>query len=131
MEKISKSDLMIIIKGAIKMAQQDSQVVDEEEGFIKKLIDIADLDPGEFQDLKAPQEEDIEELCNQLSDDRSKKVFLLTMVAVANVDRDFDASEKKFLDSLSESLQVGKVKLDEQTMQACEEEVFKLMAAHE
>ena len=131
MEKISKPDLKVIIKGAIKMAQQDSQVVDKEEGLIKKLIDIADLDPEEFKDLQAPLEGDIETLCNQLSDDRAKKVFLLTMVAVANVDEDFDASEKDFLDSLSEKLQVGKVKLDEQTMRACEKEVLKIMAEHE
>lgn len=131
MEKISKPDLKIIIKGAIKMAQQDSQVVDKEEGLIKKLIDIADLDPEEFQDLQVPLKEDIEALCNQLTNDRAKKIFLLTMVAVANVDEDFDASEKEFLDALSEKLQVGKVKLDEQTMKACEQEVLKIMAEHE
>ena len=113
------------------MAQQDSQVVVQEEGLIKKLIDIADLDLEEFQDLQAPLEEDIEALCDQLSDDRAKKIFLLTMVAVANVDEDFDASEKDFLDALSEKLQVGRVKLDEQTIQACEKEVLKIMAEHE
>jgi len=113
------------------MAQQDSQVVDKEEGLIKKLIDIADLDPEEFQDLQVPLKEDIEALCNQLTNDRAKKIFLLTMVAVANVDEDFDASEKEFLDALSEKLQVGKVKLDEQTMKACEQEVLKIMAEHE
>ena len=131
MNQISKSALKIIIKGAVKMAQQDSQVVDEEEGLIKKLIDTAEIDSEEFLDLKAPMAEDMEVLCNQLSSDRAKKVFLLTMVAVANVDDDFDSTEREFLDSLSESLQVGKVRLDQQTIEACEKEVIKLLAEHQ
>ena len=112
------------------MAQQDSQVVDAEAGLIQKLIGIAEIAPEEFQDLNIPLEDDIESLCNQLSSDRAKKIFLLTMVAIANVDHNFDPAEQAFLDSLSQHLQVGKVKTDEDTIKACEKEVLSLLAEH-
>lgn len=129
MGSITTSDLHIIIKGAIRMAQQDDKVVSAEEGLIRKLIKAANIESDAFSDLNAPLEEDIASLCQQLSDDRAKKVFLLTLFTVAYADKDFDKSEQELLDDLSIKLGVGKVKMDEHTVEACEKEVMKLMAA--
>lgn len=129
MSSISASDLRIIIKGAIHMAQQDSKIVSAEEGLIRNIIKAGNIDPDEFEDLNTPLDEDISEVCQKLTDDRAKKVFLLTMFSVAYADKDFDKSEQELLDDLSSKLGVGKVKMDEHTMEACEKEVMKLIAA--
>ncbi len=129
MGSISISDLHIIIKGAIHMAQQDDKVVSAEEGLIRNIIEASHVDPDDFSDLNAPLEDDISSLCQQLSDDRAKKVFLLTLFSVAYADKEFDQSEQELLDDLSEKLGVGKIKMDEHTMEACENEVMKLLAA--
>lgn len=129
MGTISEPDLHIIIKGAIQMAQQDNKLVSAEEGLIRKLIKAGNIDADEFGDLNAPLDEDIKSLCGQLSDDRAKKVFLLTLFTVAYADKEFDESEQELMDDLSKKLGVGKVKMDEHTMDACEKEVMKLIAA--
>ncbi len=128
MSSISASDLRIIIKGAIHMAQQDNKVVSAEEGLIRNIIKAGNIDSDEFSDLNAPLEDDISELSQQLSDDRAKKVFLLTLFSVAYSDKDFDESEQELLDALSLKLGVGKIKMDGHTMEACEKEVIKLIA---
>ncbi|MBU2645590.1 TerB family tellurite resistance protein [bacterium] len=125
---ISASDLRIIVKGAIQMAQQDHKIVSAEEGLIRKIIKAGKIDPKEFADINSPLKEDIADLCQQLSDSRAKKVFLLTLFAVAYADKDFNESEQELLDKLSKKLGVGKVKMDEHTMEACEKEVMKLIA---
>lgn len=129
MSKISVEDLRIIIKGAIHMAQQDNQVLSSEEGLIRDIIKAGNINEDEFSDLNAPLEEDISTLCNQLSNDRAKKVFLLTLFSVAYADKDFDKSEKELLDDLSGKLGVGKIKMDEHTIEACSAEVMKMIAA--
>jgi hypothetical protein len=128
MARISPEDLKIIVKGAIQMAQQDEAVVAAEEGLIRKLIEASRLDPAEFADLKSPIKEDITGLCQQLSGERAKKIFLLTLFAVANVDEDFDAAEKQLMDDLSQQLGVGKIKQDPHTIEACTQEVIRLLA---
>lgn len=124
---MSASDLRIIVKGAIHMAQQDNKVVSAEEGLIRNIIKAGNIDADEFSDLNAPLEDDISELSQQLSDDRAKKVFLLTLFSVAYSDKDFDESEQELLDALSQKLGVGKIKMDGHTMEACEKEVIKLI----
>ncbi len=126
---ISTADVQIIVKGAIHMAQQDKKVVSAEKGLIQKIMKAGKIDPKDFSDLDAPMEEDISDLSKQLSNDQAKKVFLLTMFAIAYADKDFDKSEQDLLDNLSIKLGVGKVKMDEHTMAACENEVMKLLAA--
>jgi len=127
MSSMSASDLRIIVKGAIHMAQQDNKVVSAEEGLIRNIIKAGNIDADEFSDLNAPLEDDISELSQQLSDDRAKKVFLLTLFSVAYSDKDFDESEQELLDALSQKLGVGKIKMDGHTMEACEKEVIKLI----
>jgi uncharacterized tellurite resistance protein B-like protein len=127
MSSISASDLRIIVKGAIHMAQQDNKVVSAEEGLIRNIIKAGNIEADEFSDLNAPLEDDISELSQQLSDDRAKKVFLLTLFSVAYSDKDFDESEQELLDALSQKLGVGKIKMDGHTMEACEKEVIKLI----
>lgn len=125
---ISTSDVRIIVKGAIQMAQQDKKVVSAEKGLIQKIMEAGKINPEEFSDMDAPLEEDISKLSQQLSNDKAKKVFLLTMFAIAYADKDFDKSEQELLDDLSQQLGVGKVKMNEHTMTACENEVMKLLA---
>ncbi|NQU63204.1 MAG: TerB family tellurite resistance protein [SAR324 cluster bacterium] len=129
MAKISVPDLHIIVKGAIHMAQQDKKVVPEEMGLIRKIIEVGMLDPKEYSDMTAPLNEDITDLAQQISSDKAKKVFLLTLFAIAYADKEFDKSEQELLDNLSKKLGVGKIKMDDHTMQACEAEVMKLILA--
>jgi uncharacterized tellurite resistance protein B-like protein len=126
---ISTADVRIIVKGAIHMAQQDKKVVSAEKGLIQKIIEAGKIDPEEFSDMDAPLGEDISDLSKQLSNDQAKKVFLLTLFAIAYADKDLDKSEQELLDNLSLKLGVGKIKMDEHTMTACENEVMKLLAA--
>lgn len=128
MESISSNDLSIIVKGAIRMAQQDDKVVIEEESLIQKIIAAGQLDPAEFKNMDAPFEGNISDLCKKLSSDRAKKVFLLTLFAVANVDEDFNPAERELLENLSKELGVGKVKVNERTVSDCEKEVLKLIS---
>jgi len=129
MSIISAADLRIIVKGAIQMAQQDNQVVSAEEGLIRRIIKAGNISDKEFDDLSAPLKVEISSLCEQLSSDRAKKVFLLTLFAVAYADREFDKSEQELLDDLSKRLGVGRIKMNAHTLEACEAEVMKLIAA--
>lgn len=128
MSKITPVDLEIILKGAVHMAQQDSKVVDQEKGFIKKLINVGEIDDSEVEDLTAPIEESILELSEMLSCNKAKKVFLLTLFAIANADGEFCDSEQSFLEDLSKKLGVGRIKVNKDTVKACEKEVFRLIA---
>ena len=126
---INAKDLRIIIKGAIHMAQQDKKVVPEEKALIQKIIQAGKIDAEEFSLIDTPLEEDISDLCLQLSSDQAKKAFLLTMFTIAYADKDFDKSEQELLDDLSIKLGVGKVKMDAHTVKACEDEGMKLISA--
>jgi len=125
---ISAADVRIIVKGAIHMAQQDKKIVPAEKELIQKIIKAGNIDAEEFSFIDAPLEEDISDLCGQLSGDQAKKVFLLTLFAIAYADKEFDESEEELLDNLSQKLGVGKVKMNEHTMMACENEVMKLLS---
>jgi hypothetical protein len=128
MSKITPDDLRIIIKGAIQMAHQDEMLLVEEEGLLRRLIEASRLDPEEFLDIHTPTKESITNICERLSSDRAKKILLLTLLAVANIDNDFDETEKQLMDDLSRKLGVGRIKQDPHTIEACTREVVRLLA---
>jgi len=110
------------------MAQQDSKVVDQERGFIKKLIEVGEIDDSGVEDFTAPIEDSITELSEMLSSNKAKKVFLLTLFAVANSDGEYCNSEQGFLHDLSKKLGVGQIKVNKDTVKSCEKEVFRLIS---
>lgn len=125
---ISHDDVEVIIKGAIKMAQQDSDIADQEVNLIKKLMEAGNVDSGAYSNFETAVDESIDQLAGKLKSPRAKKVFLLTLAAVAFADKRFESQEQQFLDQMTDMLKIGKVKLDQHTYEACEKEVIKLLS---
>ncbi|NQU63216.1 MAG: TerB family tellurite resistance protein [SAR324 cluster bacterium] len=128
MKDITKKDLIIIVEGAYQMAQRDTIIEEAEEGLLKKIMDIANIDSEELKKFEDSSGVNIKELSNQLSSNKSKKLFLLTLVAVALADQSVDRREKEMLEDLTKELNVGKINIDTVSYESCEKMIFKLMA---
>ncbi len=124
---ITKEDLTIIVKGAIIMSQQDDKIDPQEKSLINRLITEGRLNHAEFKNFEAPLNEDITDLISRLSNELAKKIFILALYAVALADENFDESEKKLIDDLSDKLHIDKLKPDEYTSEFCEKKVLELL----
>lgn len=128
MSTISNNDILIIIKGAIKMAQKDKVMDEEERLFLEDLLMVTQIEGMEQLDIDDPIEENILELSEQLSTAKARKAFLLTLGAVALADEVLDEKELKFLDEMTENLKVGRVKIRELNFNKAKNLVLKMLA---
>jgi uncharacterized tellurite resistance protein B-like protein len=128
MKDITHKDLLIIIEGAFQMAKQDLKIVEAEKGLLNKILDTAGIEAKELKDFEDSGSVDIKELSNQLSSDKAKKLFLLTLVAVALADQTVDKSEKEMVDSLTKELNVGQIDIGKISYENCEKMILKLLS---
>lgn len=113
MSEINSSDIMIILKGATQMAQEDSNLDPKEEALLLKIIELGDMDRSVFSDFtKSVREEiDIMALADMLSGIKAKKAFLLALATMALADGKIAEEETVMLQDLSRELGVGKFNL--------------------
>lgn len=125
--KISREEALIIVKGSIKMAQQDHKVVEQEVRLLQQIIQAAGIYPQEVGDFNAPVDEDISSLAAQLKSKLSKQAFLLCLATMALADGHIDDEEKKYFKELAKSLQVGTINLEGMSYETAEAKVLKIM----
>ncbi len=128
MNKITRLDLLIILKAAFQMAQQDSKIVTQEKEFLEEMMSIGNIEIEEIRQFRNFGINDISILANHLSSDRAKKVFLLTLASIAMIDELMDISEAEMLNNLTEKLNVGRVKLNKVSSKYCKEMIFQILA---
>jgi len=128
MAEITDTDMLIILKAALKMSNIDASIAQQEKAFLKKLLKINNLGVSKLNEIRDSIHEDITELSHQLSSKKSKKAFLLTLAAMALADDELEAKEKKLLEKLTRELDVGQVKLSELSFKTCESMVLKLLS---
>ena len=126
---VTKEEAHIILKGAIKMAQQDNKIVDQESALLEKIMGASGIQPFEVDDFEAPIEEDMETLVEGLTSKGSKQAFLLTVAAMAKVDGDLDGEEKNWFASLCKKIDVGIINLDKLSLEAAEAMVLKVLSS--
>lgn len=126
MSKISKSDLLIILEAAIQMALKDSILVDQEKGLIKKIMASGGISTAEIKTHEQSKGVNLISLCHQLSSNKSKKLMLLTMAAIAMVDKNLADAEIEMIQQVSQELDVGQIKLDPSHYQEYEELILKM-----
>jgi len=128
MKSITHKDLLIILSGAIQMSEKDLKVVEEEKGLLKKMMKASGIDSKSFKAFNDSNNIDIKTLSTQLSSDTAKKLFLLTITAIAKVDQIIDKSEKEMLDDLTKELKVGQINIGKVACENCEEMVLKMLS---
>ncbi|MCP4751505.1 MAG: TerB family tellurite resistance protein [Proteobacteria bacterium] len=131
MEEITQSDMATILKAAVQMSNVDSSLSKQEKDFLKKLFRLSKTEPSKIRELKKASREDIDILSRQLSSQKAKKAFLLTLATMALADGDLAEDEKKMLEELTTKLEVGRVKLDGLTYENSEAMVLKLLSVVE
>jgi len=109
MEKITRTDIVLIIKGALEMAHQDKNFGVEEKVLLKDLMEIGNISTVEVNDFQTISDGNALDYCNELSCEKAKKIFLLTQVTVILADNKVDISEKTLFDDLTKQLGVGKI----------------------
>jgi len=128
MKEVTHSDLLLIFKAAAQMAKVDSIVAEQETLFLKKLAQFSKISPEEGIQLGSTADEDVEELANQLSSQKAKKLLLLAVATMAKADQHLSDEELSMLEELTLKLKIGRVKIKEMSYEACEEMVLKLLA---
>jgi len=128
MKSITHKDILIILSGAIQMSEKDLKVVEEEKGLLKKMMEASGIDSKGLKEFKDAANTNIKELSNQLSSDTAKKLFLLTLAAVAQADQVIDKNEKEMLDDLTKELKVGQINIGKIACEDCEEMVLKMLS---
>ena len=109
MEIITRTDLVLIIKGALEMAARDNAFCNEEKSLLKDLMEIGNISLDEINKFQTLSDGSALNYCNELSCEKAKKVFLLTLVTVILADNKIDTSEKTLFDDLTKKLGVGKI----------------------
>ncbi len=125
--KISKKEALIIVKGAIRMAQQDHKVVQKETELLEQLLASAGLHPSEVGDFNQPITEDISKLAGQLQSKLAKQAFLLALACMALVDGELDHGEADFFTQLAKSLGVGTIELSRFSFATASAQLLKVM----
>lgn len=128
MNQITQSDIIILLKAVIQMANIDGSFDPREKAFFEKLVYKGKINATLVEKTIIPNQDDIKALSNKLSSVKAKKAFLLTLGAMALADLKIDPREKKMLADLTKSLKIGQVKLDELSFDECEEMVLKLLS---
>ncbi|NQU62659.1 MAG: TerB family tellurite resistance protein [SAR324 cluster bacterium] len=127
MQEVTRSDLFIIYKAAAQMSAIDSNVADQERLFLEKLAHAAGLSSSEIKKLQSAVNEDVGKLAAELSSIKAKKTFLLAVATMAKADQRLGREELELLKRLTLKLEIGRVKIDEMSYEACENMVFKLL----
>ncbi|MDH5560199.1 MAG: TerB family tellurite resistance protein [Deltaproteobacteria bacterium] len=133
MTEINQNDIMIIVKGATQMAQEDTTLHPKEEALLRKIIEVGGLKPEVFNDFSTSvkKEIDIFALVEMLSGEKAKKAFLLGMATMALADGTVDDHEKEFLDELGKELHVGGFKISALTYEKGESMLMHLIEVAE
>ena len=128
--KINNTEALIIIKGAIRMAQQDHKVVTEEAKLLHQLIQTTGLNPMEVGDFENPIAEDINQLAGQLQSKLSKQAFLLALACMALVDGQLDPEEIAYFNQLAKTLSVGTIELSRLSYDQASAQLLKVLGAN-
>ncbi len=127
MKEITRSDLMIIIEGAYQMAQVDSDVDNAEISLLEKMMKAGGTDSQKLADFEKSNSVDLSELSSQLSSEKAKKLFLLTLAATALADQNLDINETDMMNKYAKELNVGVVAMNRITFENCEKLILKLI----
>lgn len=109
--KISKAEALVIVQGAIRMAQQDHKVVQAEAALLQQLMQATGLHPSEVGDFNTPVTLEIAQLATQLQSKLAKQTFLLALACMALVDGQLDPEEHAYFNELAKTLGVGSIDL--------------------
>ncbi len=127
MAQIEKAEALILLKGAIKMAQQDNQVVETEVNLLESIRVAAGIEPFAVDEYTEPIAEDITALASQLTSEKAKKAFLLALATVALVDGQLAEEELALFHHLAKRLQVGTINLHRLTYEKAEATMLRLL----
>ena len=128
MAEITRSDLYLIFKAAAQMSSIDADVAEQEKTFLKKLAHTGNLSNDEIKKLRSSKQEDVETLSDGLSSQTAKKVFLLALATMAKADHELSKEELEMLSTMTNKLNIGRVKTREMSYELCENMVLKLLS---
>jgi hypothetical protein len=128
MSQITQKDIIILLKAVIQMANIDGSFDPREKAFFEKLVYKGKINSTIVEETILPNQDNIDDLSQELSSLRAKKAFLLTLATMALADFKIDPREKKMLNDLTKSLNVGQIKLSDLTFEECEEMALKIIS---
>ena len=131
MTQLEKSEALILLKGAIQMAQQNNQVGEREMDLLESIMTTADIEPLEIGEFTDPITDDIDELADQLTSNVAKRTFLLALATVALADGNITEKEISLFKHLSDKLNVGTINLRTLTYEKAEATTLKFLKRDE
>ncbi|OGH01890.1 MAG: hypothetical protein A2600_09475 [Candidatus Lambdaproteobacteria bacterium RIFOXYD1_FULL_56_27] len=115
---MKKTELIVVMKAAIAMAQKDGKLEKPEAELIQSLLDIADLTLTDIGGLDVPRGKgDPEEAVVALESVKAKRVYLLTLACVAMIDGVLDPAEAEFFAAKAKKLGVGTIDVGKMTLE--------------
>jgi len=128
-DRVTHQDVLLIVQAAIQMAQRDSKLDITEKRLISKMVKVGRINSQEMKEIQELASEDISLMIDRLSGRKSKKAFLLAIVAVAMADEDVDPEELRMITDLTGVLGVGQIDLSQHKYEEVEDLVLKFIAS--
>ncbi|MDH5560793.1 MAG: hypothetical protein OEY59_08045 [Deltaproteobacteria bacterium] len=124
MKDISIAELKVIVRAGLSMAQINPTSNYKEQNFLNYLIDLSQFSHDELKLIEQEGPFNFSESCEKLKSENAKKLFLLTMTAVALAGDQLGDQERILIESINTQLRVGKLKLQELSFKVIEKKVL-------
>ena len=128
-DRVTHQDVLLIVQAAVQMAQRDSKLDITEKRLISRMVKVGHVSSQELKEVHELAKEDIGLMIDRLSGRKSRKAFLLAIVAVAMADEDIDPEEVKMIAGLTEKLGVGNIDIEKHKYEEIEDLVLKFVAS--
>ncbi|MDX2468965.1 MAG: hypothetical protein QNL04_00145 [SAR324 cluster bacterium] len=110
--KIERTEMMLIVEGACKMAFQDGKFLPEEKNFLDKVGNLARIAPEVMeQNYDQDMLMDLDQIIDEIQSDEGRKLLLLTIAAVAAIDKEIHESELQLINQVSAKLKLPNLHL--------------------
>ncbi len=105
--KIERSEMMLIVEGACKMAFQDGKFLAAEKNFLDKIGNLARVAPEVMeQNYDSDMLMDLDQIIDEIQSAEGRKLLLLTIAAVAAIDHEVHESELTLINEVSTKLKL-------------------------
>lgn len=110
LNRLNEEEKHVFLKLAISVIQADGVLEETEKGFIADYCREMEIDSCDLNEKIEPME--LAEKIGKESSDSVKRVFLLELTALANVDGEFAKSEKSLILSFAKTFGISEVFID-------------------
>lgn len=128
---ITRPEMMMIIEAACKMAFEDDQFLPEEKSFLEKLGNLAKIAPEVMaENYDSDMLQSIDNIIDEIKSPEGKKLLLLTIAAVAAIDKEVHQKEAALIKLVAEKLNLHDLHIEKMGHIELAKKVMVLIKKH-